>query len=117
MAAKKQVFKVMFVSQGKTYELYAKSVTQGALFGFVEIEGLLFGEKSSVIVDPSEDALQREFAGVERTYVPMHAVLRIDEVEKRGSARIHSAPDAGSKVTTLPTPVYTPVTPVSPIKK
>lgn len=107
MATKKRVFKIMFLNQGKTYELYAKSVTQGALFGFVEVEGLLFGEKSSVIVDPNEDTLQREFAGVERTYVPLHAVLRIDEVEKRGAARIHAASDSGGKVTPLPTPVYT----------
>lgn len=109
MAAKKRVFKVLFIGQGKTYELYARSVAQGTLFGFVELEGLLFGERSSVIVDPSEDALQREFAGVERIFLPLHAVLRIDEVEKRGAARIHAAPDAAGKVTPLPTPVFTQV--------
>jgi hypothetical protein len=40
---RKKVFKVVFVSQGQVFEVYAKSVSQGGLFGFVEIEGLLFG--------------------------------------------------------------------------
>ena len=63
MSQKKQIYKVIFVNQGKVYEIYAKSVSQGGLFGFVEIEGLLFGEKSTVVVDPSEEALQQEFSG------------------------------------------------------
>jgi hypothetical protein len=109
MAPKKRIYKVVFFNQGKVYEVYAKSVSQGSLFGFVEIEGLLFGEKTSVVVDPSEEALQREFSGVERTYIPLHAVIRIDEVEKRGSGKIHPITDAGGKVTQLPTTIYTPV--------
>lgn len=108
MAAKKRVYRVSFHNQGKVFEVYARSVSQGALFGFVELEDLLFGEKSTVVVDPSEESLQREFAGVERTYIPMHAVIRIDEVEKRGTAKIHGGEPA-SKVTALPTPIYTPV--------
>lgn len=109
MAAKKRVYKVLFMNQGKVYEVYAKSIGQSGLFGFVEIEGLIFGEKSTVVVDPSEEALQREFAGVERTYIPMHAVIRIDEVEKRGAGKIHPVAESGGKVTPLPTPIYTPV--------
>ena len=108
MAPKKQIYKIMFMNQGKVYEIYAKSINQGSLFGFVEVEGLIFGEKTTVVVDPSEEALQREFAGVERTYVPMHAVIRIDEVQKRGASKIHSVADSG-KVTPLPTPIYTPL--------
>lgn len=104
---RKRVFKVIFVSQGQVYEVYAKTVSQGGLFGFVEIEGMLFGEKTTVVVDPSEEHLKREFEGVERTYIPMHAILRIDEVEKRGQAKVHALPEGG-KVTPLPTPIYTP---------
>lgn len=109
MASKKRIYKVAFVNQGKVYEMYAKSVSHGSLFGFVEIEGLLFGEKTTVVVDPSEEALQREFSGVERTYIPLHAIIRIDEVEKRGSSKIHAIADSGGKVTSLPTTIYTPV--------
>lgn len=106
MATKKrQIYKVVFNNQGKVYEIYARSVSQGALFGFVEVEGLLFGEKTTVVVDPAEETLQREFAGVERTYVPLHSVVRIDEVEKKGSSRIHPVAESVGKVTMLPTPV------------
>jgi hypothetical protein len=104
---RKKVFKVVFVSQGQVFEVYAKSVSQGGLFGFVEIEGLLFGERTTVVVDPSEETLKREFDGVERTYIPMHAIVRIDEVEKRGQSKVHALGD-GAKVTSLPTPIYTP---------
>jgi hypothetical protein len=108
MPAKKHVYRVVFVNQGKVYELYAKSISQGDLFGFVEVEGLLFGEKSTVVVDPSEEALQREFSGVDRTYIPLHAVIRIDEVEKRGASKVHPVSESERKVTALSTPIYTP---------
>ena len=53
MAARRK-YKVIFFNQGQVYEMYAKSVSQGSLMGFVEIEGLLFGERSQVVVDPSK---------------------------------------------------------------
>ena len=108
MAGKKRIYRITFINQGKVYEIYATSVGQGSLFGVVEVEGLLFGEKATVIIDPSEEALQREFSGVERTYIPLHAVIRIDEVEKRGASKIHPLSEAAAKVTQLPTPIYTP---------
>ena len=86
--SKDKIYKVIFHNQGKVYEIYAKNVHHSAMFGFVEIEKLLFGEKSSVVVDPSEENLKNEFSGVDRTYIPMHAIIRIDEVEKQGSAKI-----------------------------
>jgi len=103
---KKRIYKVLFQNEGRVYEVYAQSVSQGSLFGFIEIEGLLFGERATVVVDPSAERLKTEFAGVERTYIPLHAVVRIDEVEKRGASTIHPVAEAG-KVTTLPTPIYT----------
>lgn len=109
MSQKKRIYRVVFVNQGKVYEVYAKNVAQGGIFGFVEVEGLLFGEKTTVVVDPSEEALQREFAGVERTHVPMHSVIRIDEVEKRGTSKIHQLADVSGKGTTPPSPIYTPL--------
>jgi len=109
MQQKKQIYKILFVNQGKVYEIYARSVSQGGLFGFVEVEGLLFGEKTKVVVDPSEEALQQEFSGVERTYIPMHAIVRIDQVEKRGVSTVHPISESTGKVTPMPTPIYTPV--------
>ena len=99
---KKRVYKVIFVNEGKVYEIYAKSVGQGGMFGFVEVEGLLFGEKSSLVIDPAEESLQREFSAVERTYIPLHSVVRIDEVEQRGSRKWNSA--APARFIRLPSP-------------
>lgn len=86
--AKKRIFRIMFTSQGKGYEIYARKINQGEMYGFVEIEELLFGERTSLVVDPAEEALRREFAGIRKMHVPFHAISRIDEVEKEGSGKI-----------------------------
>ena len=85
-----RIYRIFFTSQGKAYELYARKVQPGELMGFVEIEELVFGEKSSIVVDPSEDALRKEFSGVRRLHLPFHAIVRIDEVEKEGAGKVLS---------------------------
>lgn len=100
------LFKVVFHNQGKVYEIYARSVTQGGLFGFIEVEKLVFGERSTVVLDPAEERIKSEFSGVRRSYIPMHSVLRIDEVEKEGVSKITRA--EGGNVAQFPMPVYTP---------
>lgn len=102
---KHRLYRVSFSNQGQVYEVYARNVTHGSMLGFVEIEKLVFGEKSSVVVDPGEEKLKHEFENVERFYVPLHAVIRIDEVSKPGPPRIVAGTDTGSKVT--PFPLYT----------
>lgn len=104
--AASHIFKVMFVNQGKVYEIYARKVNHGALLGFVEVEELVFGERSAVVVDPTEEKIKAEFEGVKRTYIPMHSVLRIDEVRKQGISKISTF--EGSNVAQFPMPVYTP---------
>ena len=67
MASVKQIYKVVFVNQGKVYEVYAKQVAQSGMFGFIEVEQLIFGEKSAVVIDPSEERLKDESDGVKRS--------------------------------------------------
>jgi len=97
----KPVYKVIFLNQGKIYQLHASSVSQGEMYAFVEIEGIIFDEHTELIVDPSEEKLKDEFAGVEKTYVPMHSIIRIDEVSKRGSNKIVDA-DISGNITPFP---------------
>ena len=104
--AAKRLYKLMFMNQGKIYEIYARHVSHGGMFGFVEVEELVFGERTTVVVDPAEERIQSEFAGVKRSFIPMHAILRIDEVEKQGVSKVTDA--TGSNVTQFPMPVYTP---------
>jgi hypothetical protein len=97
-----RIYRIFFTSQGKAYELYARKVQAGDLMGFVEVEGLLFGEKSSIVVDPSEDALRKEFSGVERLHLPFHAIVRIDEVEKEGPGKVLSLVGGDPPAPSLP---------------
>lgn len=101
------LFRIIFFNQGQFYELYARQVSQGGLMGFVEVEEPVFGERTQLVVDPGEERLKKEFEGVERFYVPMHSVVRIDEVKKRGTSRI-STSDEGAKVATFPVPLWAP---------
>lgn len=94
MTSPKAIYRVAFVNQDKVYEIYCAHVYQGDLYGFIEVEELLFGERSQVLVDPSEERLQKEFSGVKRSFIPMHAILRIDQVEKEGTARIRESKGA-----------------------
>ena len=102
----KQLFKVVFMSQGQVYEVYARHVGHGEMFGFVEVEELVFGERSSLVVDPSEEKIKSEFENVRRTYLPMHSIIRIDEVDKQGSSKISKM--EGGNVAQFPMPIYTP---------
>ena len=103
-----RVYRVTFFNQGQVYEVYARRVTQGGFFGFIEVEELLFGERTKLVVDPGEERLRTEFEGVRRVFVPMHAVVRIDEVEKVGPARVAQSERAGGSVSPFPMPVTGP---------
>ena len=102
----KKLYKIIFTNQGKIFEIYAKKVNSSNILGFIEIEKLVFGEKTSIVVDPSEEKIKNEFNGVTKTNIPMHSVLRIDEVDKQGISKISQAD--GDNVTHLPGTVYLP---------
>ena len=102
----KPIYKILFLNQGKVYEIYARSVSHGGLFGFIEVEKLVFGTRSTVVVDPSEERIRTEFEGVKRTYLPMHSVIRIDEVDKQGTSKVTAA--EGGNIAQFPMPVYPP---------
>ena len=104
----KTLYKIVFMSQGQVYEIYARSVGQGGLFGFIEVEQMVFGERSTVVVDPSEEKIKSEFENVKRTYLPMHSIIRIDEVDKQGTSKISKVE---GNVTQFPMPIYTPSDP------
>ena len=105
---KQSMYKIIFVNQGKVYEVYAKEIAQSGMFGFIEIAGFVFGEKSSVVIDPSEEKLKSEFQEVKRTYIPLHSVIRIDEVEKGGVAKIVALDGKSDQVVSFPGSYYAP---------
>ena len=100
------IFRIMFVNQGKVYEIYARRVSHGELFGFIEVEEIVFGERTTVVVDPAEERIKGEFDGVKRTYLPLHSILRIDEVKKQGVSKITALEGGGANVSQFPVPLY-----------
>jgi hypothetical protein len=93
-------FRIQFHNNNRIYELYANEVSQSQMAGFIEIGQIIFGEQSKLLIDPAEEKLKTEFAHVKHTYVPHHAIIRIDEVEQSGKNRILDS--EGSTVTSFP---------------
>jgi hypothetical protein len=110
---KRVVYKILFTNQGKVYEIYAKDIFQSHLFGFIEAEELVFGDSGSMVVDPGEERLRQEFSDVIRSYIPLQAILRIDEVAREGVAKVSDAnvsesPVERGNIMPFPAPFYAP---------
>ncbi len=96
------MYKVCFLNQGKVYELYCRKVSGSDLsYGFIEVADLVFDDESALVIDPTEERLREEFADVEVLHIPMHAVIRVERVRKRGTCVIRDS-KSGEKVTPLP---------------
>jgi hypothetical protein len=99
---KKNLFRISFANQEAIYEIYARSIKESELFGFIEVEELVFGEQTSLVVDPSEERLKMEFNGVKRTFIPMQSIFRIDEVDRQGVAKVKDKINYDNKVSPFP---------------
>lgn len=103
----KKLYKVTFLHLGKSYELYARHVASSTLWGFTEVGELVFEPTGEgLVVDPTEERLREEFRDTRALHLPMQAIIRIEEVERRGSVAIRDAAD-GQKVTAFPLPPRT----------
>jgi len=98
------IYKVIFLNQGQVFEMYARHIYQSDLWGFLEVEEFVFGERTQMIVDPGEEKLKAQFEGVIRSFVPVNSIVRIDEVERLGTAKICEAKFTGN-VTPFPMPM------------
>lgn len=98
----KPVYRITFNNNEEIYEVYAENIHESDMFGFITVENFVFGEHTELVIDPSEERLKAEFNGVKRTYIPMHSVIRIDEVTKEGAARITSSKVNSSNIRHFP---------------
>ncbi len=99
--SEKTTYKVIFYNQHQVYEVYARAIYQSEMYGFIEIEEFVFGERSQMIVDPSEEKLKAEFANVKRSYIPLQSIIRIDEVAKEGQVKVTDI-KSGDKIAHFP---------------
>ena len=96
------IFKIAFYNNEDIYEIYAKVIQESSIFGFLEIEQFVFGKNASLVVDPSEEKLKLEFKPVKRTYIPLNAIIRIDEVEKEGTAKMKKSKSSYGNIQSFP---------------
>lgn len=96
------VYKVIFQNGSQVFEVYARQIYQSDMWGFIEVEEFVFGERSQILVDPGEEKLKSEFAGVKRSYIPMQAIVRIDEVDKEGSGKVSEVSASDNNVANFP---------------
>lgn len=85
-----RIYRISFINQDKVYEIFARQIYESDLYGFVVVEEIVFGTQSTVVIDPGEERLKTEFESVKRSFIPIHSVIRIDEVEKPGVSKIHA---------------------------
>lgn len=105
----KNIYRIHFHAQNTMYQLYAQHIEQSDLFGFLEVEEIMFGENTSLVVDPSEERLKNEFQDVKKTYIPMDSILRIDVVEKEGTSKISVLPPNSEKnISHFPASIHKP---------
>jgi len=84
------IYRVIFNSQGDVYDLYTRYIYQSEMYGFVEVEELLFDEnqiadaKDEVAAKANFEKLKLAFTGVKRSFIPLPSIIRIDEMEKPG---------------------------------
>jgi hypothetical protein len=100
----KPLYKVTFLNAGRIYELYARRVAAGALWGFTEVAELVFDVHAGIVVDPTEERLRDEFGNTRVLHLPMQSILRIEEVEKKGVSAIRDATTGEAVVTPFPMP-------------
>ena len=84
----KSVYKIIFMQLGEVYEVFAKQIFQSDMYGFIEVENYIFNKDKQLVVDPSSEKLKNEFSDVQRSYIPINAIIRIDEVKETGEAKI-----------------------------
>jgi hypothetical protein len=102
--SKKSLFRISFANQEEIFEIYVRSIKESEIFGFLEVEELVFGEQTALVVDPSEEKLKMEFNGVKRVFIPMHSVIRIDEVTKQGASKVRDNASFVNTVRQFPSP-------------
>jgi hypothetical protein len=99
--AENRLYKIIFLNQGKVYELFSEGVTSSGLWGFIEVSELVFESGEGLVVDPTEEKMRQEFENARVLHLPIQSVLRVEEVDKRGKCLIRDR-ESGEKVTPFP---------------
>jgi hypothetical protein len=77
----KTIYKVQFIDENKKNKtIYAHKVNPSSFLGLIEISGIAFLGTSDILINPDDEKIRKEFKDVERTFLPINTIIRIDEV-------------------------------------
>ena len=99
----KKLYKITFLSQGRTLELYARRVASSELWGFTEVGDIVFDQQGEgIVIDPTEERLREEFGNTRMLHLPIQSIVRVEEVQKREPLVIRDAASGEKVVTPFP---------------
>ena len=97
--ASEPIYRITFFNQGQVYEIYARHVFQSDLWGFLEVEEFMFGERSQMIVDPAEEKLKNEFCrGSSAALFLCSRLCALMKLRKRVQVRFLTRPSVAMSV-------------------
>ncbi|MCA1926980.1 MAG: DUF1820 family protein [Calditerrivibrio sp.] len=74
-------YKIQFYdSKKEIFTLKAKSASPTSFLGLIEISEIIHKEESSILITPEDDKSRIEFKNVNKTYIPIGSIIRIDEI-------------------------------------
>lgn len=77
----RKIYKVIFIDEDKAIQtIHASKLNPSSFLGLVEISDIIFLDQSELIISPDDGKLKSKFKNVERSYIPLNSIVRIDEV-------------------------------------
>ena len=98
----RQYFKILFRDQNEVLELHAAHIFQSELYGFIEVEELILGMGNDIVVNPKKEKVREMFSHVHRSFIPLNAILRIDEIEFSENTGDNKHENSNGNVTRFP---------------
>ena len=77
----KKLFKIQFLdSKKEILTIHASKINTSSLLGLLEVEDIVFVNSSEILLTPADDKVRIEFKDVERTFLPVSSIIRVDEI-------------------------------------
>jgi len=77
----KKLYKIIFIDEDKKVQtIHASYLNPSSFLGLIEISDIVFIGQSDIIISPDDGKLKEVFKNVERSYIPLNYIVRIDEI-------------------------------------
>ena len=77
----KKLYKVVFIDEDKKVQtIHASYLNPSSFLGLIEISDIVFIGQSDIIISPDDGKPKEVFKNVERSYIPLNYIIRIDEI-------------------------------------